>query len=59
MSKRCDICGRKPQSAIKRSHSHIATKTRKFLNLQSKKIDGKKLKVCTKCIKTMSKPAKK
>lgn len=57
MSRRCDICGRKPQASIKRSHAKNATKIRQYLNLQTKRMDGKKLKVCTKCIKTMNKKA--
>ncbi len=55
MSRRCDVCGRKPLTANNRSHSMIATKRKQFLNLQSKKIDGKKVKICTNCLKTMAK----
>jgi len=40
MSRRCDICGRGPQTAISRSHSNVATKRRQLLNLQSKNISG-------------------
>jgi len=55
MSRTCEICGRGPLTSAKRSHSNIKTKTRKYLNLQSKKIDGKTVKVCAKCIKNISK----
>ncbi|MFC1608603.1 50S ribosomal protein L28 [Patescibacteria group bacterium] len=55
MSRNCTICGRGTQSGHSRSHSNIATKRKFKVNIQSKKIDGKKTKVCTKCIKTMSK----
>ncbi len=40
MSRRCDICGRGPQTAITRSHSNIATKRRQYVNLQTKNISG-------------------
>ena len=55
MSKTCDLCGRGSTKDASRSHSNIKTIKRQYLNLQSKKIDGKKVKVCTKCIKTLSK----
>jgi len=35
-----------------RSHSNIKTLKRKFINLQTKKIDGKKIRICTSCLKT-------
>lgn len=55
MAKKCDICGRSSTKDASRSHSNIKTIKRQYINLQSKKIDGEKKKVCTKCIKTMSK----
>jgi len=55
MSKVCDVCGRGPKSSVNVSHAKNATKRVLHINLQSKKIDGKKQKVCTKCIKTMAK----
>ncbi|GBE17140.1 50S ribosomal protein L28 [bacterium BMS3Abin15] len=55
MSRVCDICGRGPQTGFAVSHSKVATKRKFNVNLQTKKIDGKRKKVCTKCIKTMSK----
>ncbi|MBU1131637.1 50S ribosomal protein L28 [Patescibacteria group bacterium] len=55
MSKICEICQRGPRASVSRSHSNVATKTRQLINLQSKKIDGKRISICTKCIKTMSK----
>jgi ribosomal protein L28 len=55
MAKVCDLCGRGSTKDAARSHSNIKTIQRQNINLQSKKIDGKKLNVCTKCIKTMSK----
>lgn len=55
MARRCDICGRGSQKDFARSHSNIKTVQRQYINLQVKKIDGAKKKVCTKCIKTMAK----
>lgn len=52
---RCEICGKKNQSGNSRSHSNIATKRKFKVNLQSKKFEGKKIKVCTRCIKTSNK----
>jgi ribosomal protein L28 len=55
MAKRCDLCGRGSKKGASRSHSNIKTIKRQHINLQTKKIDGKKMKVCTKCLKTMVK----
>lgn len=41
-----------------RSHSNIKTKHRRFVNLQVKHFEGKKLKVCTRCLKTQAKAVK-
>ncbi|MFH0819644.1 MAG: L28 family ribosomal protein [bacterium] len=59
MSKKCDVCGRGVSIVISRSHSMVATKKKKYLNLQTKKIGGKRLKVCTSCLKTMIKKKEK
>ena len=58
MSKVCDICKRGTTSGFLRSHSNMKSKRKVMINLQSKKIDGKRLKVCTKCIKTLAKKSK-
>lgn len=55
MSKVCDICKRGPKIKISRSHSMIATRKKQNLNLQVKTINGKRLKICSKCIKTLNK----
>ncbi|MDD3487084.1 MAG: 50S ribosomal protein L28 [Candidatus Moranbacteria bacterium] len=55
MSRTCQICGRGPKSSQSRSHSNIASKRTVAVNLQSKKIGNRRLKVCTKCLKTESK----
>ena len=51
MAKFCDSCGRGPLTAQNRSKSMVATKRRQKVNLQNKTIDGKKMQVCTKCLK--------
>ena len=55
MSKKCDLCGRSSTKGASRSHSNIKTLKRQYINLQTKTIDGKKMKVCAKCLKTMVK----
>lgn len=59
MSKVCDVCGRGPKSGNSRSHSNIATRRKFNINLQSKKVGGKRTKICTSCIKTQSKKSAK
>lgn len=55
MSKFCQLCDRGPVSTVSRSHSNIATKRRHEINLQVKQVDGKRMRVCARCIKTMKK----
>ena len=55
MAKKCDICGRSAMKGAQRSHSNIKTLKRQHINLQSKKVKGKKITICTKCIKTIAK----
>lgn len=57
MSRTCEICNRGTASGHSRSHSNIATKRKFKVNIQKKKVDGQSKKVCTKCIRTMSKNA--
>jgi ribosomal protein L28 len=56
MGKKCDLCGRVATKGASRSHSKIKTLKRQNINLQSKLIDGVKVKICTSCIRTMAKP---
>ena len=58
MAKKCELCGRGTTKGATRSHSNIKTLKKQFINLQVKKVGGKKLKVCTKCIKTFKKEDK-
>lgn len=55
MAKQCEVCDRGASRGNTRSHSNIATKKRRQLNLQSAVIDGKKVKACTSCIRTHAK----
>ena len=59
MSKVCEICGRGKMSGHTVSHSNIKANRTWDINLQQTTIveDGKekKVKACTKCIKSMKK----
>jgi len=58
MAKKCEVCGRGSTKDASRSHSNIQTLHRQYINLQVKKVDGNRLAVCAKCIKTMKKKKK-
>jgi len=53
MAKKCDLCGRGSTKGASRSHSNIKTLKRQNINLQTRRISGKKLTICTKCLKTV------
>ncbi|MDD5749234.1 MAG: L28 family ribosomal protein [Patescibacteria group bacterium] len=55
MAKVCKVCQRTAITGNSRSHSNIASKRKMSLNLQSKKMDGKKITICTACLKTAKK----
>ncbi|MCD4760284.1 50S ribosomal protein L28 [bacterium] len=59
MAKVCQICERRAKSGNTRSHSRVATKRTMGINLQSKKIGGNKILICTSCIRTLNKMKKK
>ena len=56
---KCDICGKTPQFGHKVSHSMRHTKRQFKVNIQKTTIveNGKtrKIKVCTRCLRTLSK----
>jgi len=52
---KCSICGKKAISGNNRSHSNIATKRKFKVNIQSKVINGKRVKVCAGCIRNLNK----
>ncbi len=58
MAKKCDLCGRSATKGASRSHSKIKTLKRQNINLQSKMIEGLKVRICTSCIRTMAKPVR-
>jgi len=58
MGKTCDLCGRGSMKGASRSHSKIKTLKRQDINLQTKNIDGMKIKVCTSCLRTAAKDVK-
>lgn len=55
MSRVCEICERGAKTGNKVSHSNIKTLRKFAINLQTKKVNGIRKKVCTRCIKTLSK----
>jgi large subunit ribosomal protein L28 len=58
MAKICDICERGPVTANWRSHSNVAAKRRQMVNLQTRHIGGRRMKVCTRCLRNMTKAAR-
>lgn len=54
----CDICTRGTQVMQKKSHSQVKHKTHQKVNVQTKKIDGGTITLCSKCLKTISKMEK-
>ena len=60
MSRRCSICNKKPMVAVirkkLRGKYNPTGKRKKYPNLQWANLpDGRKVKACTKCIKTLGK----
>jgi len=56
MSKICNLCGKRPVAGHNVSHSKRRTKRRFLPNLVSKKFGGKKVLICTACLRTLKKP---
>lgn len=59
MARRCDACGKgfnmaNPRKLL-RGNLNPTGKKAQHPNLQTKRIDGKKYKICTSCIRTMKK----
>lgn len=55
MSKFCDACGRGSLTINLRSKSENAVKSKQKVNLQTGRIDGCKVDICTRCMKTAAK----
>jgi ribosomal protein L28 len=51
----CQLCGKGPVSAYNKPHSMHKTKTVVKPNTQSVKVQGLRLTVCTRCLRTLSK----
>ena len=58
MPRACAVCGKGYSKTIKRSHSMRASIVRLLPNLQWTRVDGKRVKSCTRCMKTVSKKAR-
>lgn len=58
MSRVCELTGRGTQTGNKRSHSNIATRRTFKVNLQTKRINGVKVRLSTKAIRTLKKAEK-
>ncbi len=55
MSRACTICGKSAVRANYVSHSNVKVPRRQRPNLQLLKIDGKSLKACATCRRTLNK----
>ncbi|HLD28032.1 MAG TPA: 50S ribosomal protein L28 [Patescibacteria group bacterium] len=55
MAQVCKICGRGTTVGQNVSHSKRRTKKTQKINLQLKRVDGTKTKICTSCIKSLNK----
>jgi len=58
MAKICIACGRGPVVGASRSHSNIKSKKWVYPNLQWRHVEGKRVRICTNCIKTKVKKVK-
>ncbi len=52
MAKVCELCDRGYLKGNSRSHSNIATIKRQRVNLQNATIAGKRVRACTRCIRS-------
>lgn len=59
MATRCPKCGKKPITGttrvLLRGHYNPTATRRQHINLQWAKVDGKRMKLCTDCIKGLHK----
>lgn len=58
MSRVCELTGRGTQTGNKRSHALNATRRTFKVNLQTKRINGVKVRLSTKAIKTLKRAMK-
>lgn len=59
MSRTCQMTGRGTKTGNARSHSNIATRRTFKVNVQTKRVNGVKMKLSTKAIRTLAKQAAK
>ncbi len=55
MSRICQLTGRKTKSGNSRSHSNVACRRKFKINLQTKRLDGMKLRLSTRALRTLAK----
>ncbi len=59
MATRCSNCGKKPimvtTRVLLRGHYNPTNRSKRYPNLQWAKVGGKRIKICTDCIKTLNK----
>ena len=55
MSRVCDVCGKGKMDGKTVSHANNKTPRKYNVNLQPTEVNGKKVKVCTKCLKSAKK----
>lgn len=53
MSRICEISGKGPKTVNSRSHSNIATKRTQKVNLQTVRINGRRVRVATSTLRTI------
>lgn len=58
MSRICQLSGKSPIFGNSRSHSNIATKRRQNVNLQTIRINGQRIRVAARTLRTIKKMAK-
>lgn len=58
MSRVCQLTGRKTITGNSRSHSNIASRRKFQVNLQTKRVDGMKLRLSARALRTLAKTAK-
>jgi large subunit ribosomal protein L28 len=54
----CQLSGRKTKSGNSRSHSNVACRRKFKVNLQTKRVDGVKLRLSTRALRSLAKTAK-
>ena len=57
MSRVCEICGKGKMDGKTVSHANNKANRKYDANLQETEINGKRVRACTKCIKTANKKA--